>query len=154
MKMKPITFALLALIPAILASPILAEKINMSPVELRRTATHVIVGTVVRVYERNQTTKEQKFTHYVAEIRIKEIDKGEGLKNGDLLYARYWTSRWLETASRTPGPSGHRGLPAEGETLRVYLARNAYDGFGQTRDGGFNVIGANGFEKLRQERKS
>jgi hypothetical protein len=31
----------------------------------------------------------------------------------------------------------------------VYLARNAHDGFDpDNKDGGFNVIGANGFEKL------
>ena len=32
----------------------------------------------------------------------------------------------------------------------MYLARNAYDGFGaDNKDGGLNVIGANGFEKLK-----
>jgi hypothetical protein len=31
----------------------------------------------------------------------------------------------------------------------VYLARNAYDGYTfDNKDGGFNVIGANGFETL------
>jgi hypothetical protein len=33
--------------------------------------------------------------------------------------------------------------------VRVYLARGAYDGFGAgSQDGGFDVLGANGFEKL------
>ena len=37
----------------------------------------------------------------------------------------------------------------DGATIRAYLARNACDGFGETKDGGFNVIGANGFEKVK-----
>ena len=75
------------------------------------------------------------------------VEKGEGLATGGLVYARYWTRRF---AGRMPPPStnGHRGIPEEGNRMRIYLARNAYDGFGETKDGGFNVIGANGFEKL------
>jgi hypothetical protein len=150
--MKPIIFAVLIFL-AVFGSPVLAEKANMGPIQLRQTATHVIIGTVTRVYERNHNTDTQKITDRVAEIRIKEIEKGEGLRNGDLLYARYWTSAWLPGATPVPSTSGHRGLPKEGETLRVYLARNAYDGFGQNRDGGFSVIGADGFERLEQERE-
>ena len=35
-------------------------------------------------------------------------------------------------------------------TMRIYLARNIYDEFSRKKnmDGGFNVIGANGFERL------
>ena len=41
-----------------------------------------------------------------------------------------------------------RYLAEEGETRRIYLARNSRDGFGDdNEDGGLNVIGANGFEK-------
>jgi hypothetical protein len=53
-----------------------------------------------------------------------------------------------------PSTSGHRGLPEEGDRVRVYLARNAYDGFtDQNEDGGYNVIGANGFELLPELRQ-
>jgi hypothetical protein len=34
--------------------------------------------------------------------------------------------------------------------VRIYLARNAYDGYTyENKDGGFNVLGVNGFEKLK-----
>ena len=146
--MKALIFFFVVILLAPFAAPVMAEKANMSPALLRQTATHVVVGTVVRVYSRSQTVKGYDTTEYVAELRIKEVEKGEGLKEGDLLYARYGTQRWVGPGPPTPGTSGHRGLPREGDTLRVYLARNAYDGFGENRDGGFNVIGANGFEKL------
>jgi hypothetical protein len=52
-----------------------------------------------------------------------------------------------------PGTNGHRGCPSEGATLRIYLARNAYDGFSDdNKDGGFNVIGANGFEEMPEKK--
>jgi len=148
--MKPTRFAFLLFMCAVTVLPVSAEKANMGPVGLHKTATHVIVATLVRVYEHNQATKDWNYTYYVAEVRIKEIEKGAGLQKGELLYARYWTKRWVGTGHPSPGTSGHRGLPKDGETYRIYLARNAYDGFGETRDGGFNVLGANGFEKLKQ----
>jgi hypothetical protein len=86
----------------------------------------------------------------VAEIRVDECTKGAGLAKGDLVYARYWQRAWRGAGQPYPSTIGHRGLPATGDTLRVYLARNAYDGFtSANNDGGFNVIGANGFEKLK-----
>ena len=40
-------------------------------------------------------------------------------------------------------------LAKEGESLRIYLARNASDGFNrENKDGGFNVVFPNGFERI------
>jgi hypothetical protein len=127
-----------------------AEKVDLPLKRLRETATHIIVGTVVQVYERKESDKEWDTTHYLAEIRTKDVEKGDGIKKGDLLYVRYW--RRAPVAGRPPQftTAGHRGLPNRDESLRIYMARNAYDGFGTTSDGGFNVIGANGFEKLKK----
>jgi hypothetical protein len=129
-----------------------AEKVDMPPNALRDTATHVIVGNVVQVYERKETDRDWTTTFYLTEIRTKEIEKGEGIKMGDLVYIRYWTRTWVggNTRPRPTNTNGHRNLPKSGESLRIYMARNAYDGFGTTSDGGFNVIGANGFEKLKE----
>ena len=42
-------------------------------------------------------------------------------------------------------------MPAKNQSSRVYLARNAYHGFSDdNKHGGYNVIGADGFEKLEQ----
>jgi hypothetical protein len=134
---------------AALVTSLRAEKVDMSPEQLRKTATHVITGQVTVVYERTETTGEWKYTKYAAEIRVEECEKGDGIKKGDLVYARYWRRAWIGKGRVPPSTAGHRGLPSDGESLRVYLARNAYDGFSDNKDGGFNVIGANGFEKLK-----
>jgi hypothetical protein len=127
-----------------------AEKAPLSPDELKAIATHIIKGDVVAVYQRTEADKEWKYTHYVAEVRIAATEKGDGLKGGDLVYVRYWTRAWVGPGLPPPSASGHDGLPAVGETHRIYLAKNAYDGNSKDhQDGGFNVVFTNGFEKLK-----
>ena len=141
---------IVALVAALAATaPARAEKVPLSPAELRATATHVVVGQVTAVFTRSETTADWKYTHYIAEVRVAESEKGDGLKKGELVYARYWQRQWVGRDKQPPSTIGHRGLPNSGETIRVYLAKNAYDGFGNTNDGGFNVIGANGFENMK-----
>jgi hypothetical protein len=134
---------------SLLANPIKAEKVDMSVEDLRKTATHIVTGQVVAIYERTESDGDWKYTRYVAEVRVAECEKGDGVKKDDLVYIRYWRRGWQGKGDPLPNTSGHRGLPEGGANIRAYLARNAYDGFGQTKDGGFNVIGANGFEKLK-----
>lgn len=131
------------------AVPARAEKVPLSPEELRKTATHVVVGQVTAVYTRGETSGNYRYTHYIAEVRVTEAEKGDGLKKGEPVYVRYWQRQWIGRDKQPPDTIGHRGLPSQGETIRVYMARNAYDGFGNTNDGGFNVIGANGFEEVK-----
>jgi hypothetical protein len=127
-----------------------AEKVPLSPEELRKTATDVVVGQVAAVYSRTETAGDWKYTHYVAEVRVAETEKGDGLKKGDLVYARYWHRQWVGRDKQPPSTAGHWPVPSAGESVRVYLARNAYDGFTfDNKDGGFNVIGGNGFEPLK-----
>ncbi len=137
---------------AALETPASGEKVNMSPEALRKTATHVITGNVVNVYERTETVGDWKYTRYVAEIRVNDLEKGDRIDEGGLVYARYWGRSWVGKGRVPPSTSGHRGLPVKGAKLRVYLARNEYDGFSRdNNDGGFNVIGANGFEALPKD---
>jgi hypothetical protein len=134
----------------VLVCPVRAEKVNLSPEQLRRTATHVVTGQVTAVYARTETEGDWKYTRYVAEVRVGECEKGDGIKKGDLVYVRYWRRSWVGKGPVPPSTAGHRGLPREGDSIRAYLARNAYDGFDpNNKDGGFNVIGANGFEPLK-----
>lgn len=125
------------------------EKPNLSPEGLRKLSTHVVQGQVRAIYTRERKEGDWDVTHHVAEVQVKVCEKGEGLTPGDLVYARYWTRTWDGGGPPPPSTNGHRGLPTEGQTLRLYLAQNAYDGFTRNNtDGGFNVIGANGFERL------
>jgi hypothetical protein len=129
--------------------PAVAEKVDMTPEELQKTATHIVVGRAEQIFARTEKGKDYEYTHYVAEVRIDKLEKGEGYKQGDLMYVRYWHKRWIGAGDPPPDTSGHRGEPKPGQTLRIYAARNAYDGFGTTKDGGLNVIGANGFEAIK-----
>lgn len=139
---------------SVVAAAARAEKAPLSPEELRETATHVIVGAVTAIYTRTETAGDWQYTRYVAEVRVAESEKGDGLKQGDLAYARYWHRRWISPRRQEPNTNGHRDLPNQGETVRIYMARNAYDGFTfENKDGGFNVIGANGFEKVKSAGK-
>ncbi|MBX7106019.1 MAG: hypothetical protein K1X57_18195 [Gemmataceae bacterium] len=142
-------FALMAIL--VFVPALRAEKVPMSPEELRKTATHVVTGQVVAVYERTESVGDWKYTKYVAEVRVDTCEKGDGIKKDDLVYARYWRRAWIGQGEVPPSTAGHRGLPTAGATIRVYLARNAYDGFTRdNHDGGFNVIGANGFEAMKK----
>ena len=79
------------------------------------------------------------------------MEKGDGVEPEELVYARYWRRQWVGPGQMPTSTTGHRGLPARGDKIRVYLAQNAYDGFSRdNNDGGFNVIGANGFQVLEE----
>ena len=146
------TFLALALI-AFVASSVAAEKVDMPKDRLASTATHVVVAKVAAVYTRTVREGNYDVTKYVAEVRVETVEKGAGIATVDPLYVRYWTQQWAGKAdAMPPGTAGHRGLPKEGARVRIYLAKNAYDGFDpNNKDGGFNVIGANGFEALPPE---
>jgi hypothetical protein len=132
-----------------LAPAAFAEKANLSPQRLRDTATHVIRGRVTAVYTRTETDGNWRYTRYVAAVQVEECEKGDGIQQGDLVYVRYWRRGWIGSGHAPASTSGHRGLPAEEDSVRVYLARGAYNGFNSgSQDGGFDVIGANGFQKL------
>ena len=78
---KILLVSLLAM--GLMGSKLKTEKPDMSPAELRKTATHVITGKVLAVSERSETADDWKYTRYVAEIQISTIEKGQGLKTGD-----------------------------------------------------------------------
>jgi hypothetical protein len=134
----------------LLASAVRAEKIDMSPAQLHETATHTVIAKIVAIYDREEPIGDWRYTRHVAEVRIDAVDKGESLKKGQLAYVRYWTRKWTGAGRVPPSTLGHRGLPSAWDTVRIYLSRNAYDGFTRdNNDGGFNVIGANGFEIMK-----
>jgi hypothetical protein len=126
-----------------------AEKAPLSLDELRKTATHIVTGRVGTVFERTEVAGDWKYTRFVAEVRVDGCEKGDGIRKGELVYVRYYRRAWVRAGEQLPSSPGHTGLPAAGDAVRVYLARNAYDGFTtDNTDGGFNVIGGNGFAKL------
>lgn len=128
---------------------VLAEKAPLSKEQLQSTATHVVVGKVQAIYSRKELRRSYQYTHYVAEVKVDKLEKGEGIQG--LVYVRYLDIEWIGKGSMPPGPSGHYPSPKVGETYRIYLAQNAYDGMNdENKDGGFNVIYGNGFQPTKE----
>lgn len=126
-----------------------APEQGLSPAVLRQRATHVIVGKVQRIYTRKRLEIPWQYTRYVAEVQVTKVEKGTGIRTGQVVFARYWERRWLSASQPPSKINGHASLPDEGATLRVFLARYASDGFDkENKDGGFNVLIPNGFEHL------
>ncbi len=127
---------------------------NKSPEMLEKGATHIAVGEVVRIYKVEEKESKWKYTRCVAELRVEVIEKGEGFAAGELLYVR-WFSRRYRGGTPPPSSNGYHGkVPSSGDRVRVYLARNAHDGFNPDNlDGGYNVLIPNGFEKLAATEK-
>ena len=147
--MPRLLLILTTIFSATVVLPAWAEKVDMSPAALTNVATHVLTGQVKAVYQQIEEDGDWKHVSYLAEVHVGDCEKGEGIKKGDLVYVRYWRRSFIGKGLPPFDTSGHRGLPTKQQYVRVYLSRNAYDGFGHNKDGGFNVIGANGFEILK-----
>ncbi len=141
------TIMLVALLAPLAAH---AEKVDTPSAAMREGATNVIVGLVKAIYTRTVREGKWRVTRHLAEVEVAKDEKGS-LKKGDLAYVRYWRRSWAAFGSPPPSTGGHRGVPKEGETLRIYAVSKGYNGFGHTTDGGLDVYGANGFERLKKK---
>jgi hypothetical protein len=115
-----------------------AEVPDRTPEQLERGASHRVVGEVQAVYAAVSREADFEDTKGVAEIRITAVGKGDGLKPGELIYARYWRRAWRGAGNPPSGSNGHRGLPKVGEAVDVYLKR--------AKDTGYDVLLPNGFQ--------
>src|SRR5262249_39307597 len=125
----------------LLAGAATAEKKPLSPDELKAEADEVVTGKVKAVYSRE--VKSTLYgagtveTHYLVEILVQGVEKGDRLKKGKVVHARCWRLKKHGKEGRRPGPGGHFAIPAEGDKVRAHLAREA--------DGGYSVLYPNGF---------
>jgi hypothetical protein len=108
---------------------------DLNSVELQATATDILAGKVARIYSYSDRSSDLQTTHYVAEIKVKQVDKGK--YNEPLVYVRFWRKSYRGPGLAPPGHYGHRNIPTAGSSTRVYL-RHA-------EDGGFDVLSPNGF---------
>lgn len=134
------------------AGPVPVEVPNRSQKKLEELSTHIVTGEVVAIYERKVEDRSWATTYRIAEINVEAVEKGELEVESGPIYVRYWDRSWTGGSPPPTSTNGHRGLPSEGDSLRIYLARNAYDGFGTSNeDGGLNVLGPNGFAPLEKK---
>ena len=134
----------------VLATEVTAERPNLSPDQLQNEATHVVTGTVKAAYSRDVETRRQGpgtvETHTVLEIEVDAVEKGGGVRPGDVIYARCWRVKKSGEGPRPPGAGGHR-IPTAAGRVRAYLARGEYLPTGQ-EDNGLAVVYPNGVKSL------
>jgi hypothetical protein len=123
-----------------------AAKPDTSKKQLEIGATHIIVGKVQTISQVTERVGEYDITQYVAEIQIDKVEKGNGLKVGDIVHARYLRKVWRGSGGPPPGDSGHWPIPKKDDSVRAYLTNKGYNGAGYTADGGYDVYYKNGFE--------
>jgi hypothetical protein len=116
--------------------------------EERSQATHVVVGKVEGVYVR----EEGDTRHYVVEIAVEKVEKGDNVKAGDTVYVRcyLWTpdfykgKKLTEAEERKLGFRGgaYDGIPKEGERVRA---------FAKFRGGKYDGVYPNWYEVLKDK---
>jgi hypothetical protein len=121
--------------------------------EARSQATHVVVGTVAGVYVR----EEKDTRHYLVEIAIEKVEKGEGFKPGETFYVGcyrwvpdYYKGKKLTEAERKQlafRGSAYSGVPKEGERVRVYAKHDAV--YANGRPGKYSGIFPDWYEVLK-----
>lgn len=122
MSIRRIIIAALV-IPLALVSNAPAER---APEE-RSDATHVVIGTVEGVYAR----KADGTIHYIVEIAVEKVEKGDGLKPGAKVYAacyRHDHDRLkgknlseAELKQELFRGSSYDKVPKEGERIRAFV---------------------------------
>lgn len=129
----------LSLAGVLLASSAHAVKVDM-PGQAEKESSHILTGTVTAIYAKVVREPKREWTHCVAAIRVESVEKGDGVKIGELIYVRYIGGvRWLSRGTPEIGPAGHENVPREGDRRKVCLTRG--------RDGAFDVYYVSGFKK-------
>jgi hypothetical protein len=137
------------LVAIVVASFALAELRPRTPKELAGQATNIVTGRVLATYSRDVETelygKGTIETKYVVEIEVDGVEKGDGIKDKDVIYVRCWHLK-QRGALKRPGPVGH-DLPGTGERVRAYLVRGGMAP-GEKKDKGLAALEPNGLMAL------
>ncbi len=147
--MKAWTHAATLLLAASVTTPVFAAKALTPKAQLEKAATHVVVGKVGSISSTTKLDAQYETTTYLAQIAINRIEKGDGLKPGDVVEVRYLTRGWRGSGSPPPFDSGHSPRPKQNDAVRAYLVNKGYNGAGYTTDGHYDVYYTTGFEILR-----
>lgn len=111
--------------------------------ELSESASHALVGKVVRTYERQERDQHDfEYTYGVAEISVDSVGKGSEIASSDRVFVRYWRKKWIGTGDPPPDHYGHWSIPNATDTVVAYVKGD--------RKTGFEVLSPNGFFEVTQ----
>lgn len=129
-----------------------AEAANQHPEDLKKYATHIVVGKVTKITHVTTTLGEYDGIQHedeiclsTAEFSVTAVEKGDEIVVGDVIKVRYWNRPLIERNPELFRSNGHRGVPKTHETTRVYLTK--------VKGRGYNVEFPNGFESIKPEPK-
>ena len=127
----------------------LAELRDRTPKELSEESTNIVTGRVLAIYARDVETelygKGTIETKSVVEIEVEGVEKGDGIKDKDVIYVRCWHLKKRGALER-PGPVGH-DIPETGDKVRAYLVRGGMS-HGEKKDTGLAAVEPNGLIAL------
>ena len=117
------------------------DRPRLSPERLVASSSDVVIGAVVRVYTKESTDTKFQTTLCVAEIAVEKVVKGDSLKPGNNVFAKYYSKKWVGEGPMPPGWNGQQCVA--GGRYRVHLQGN--------RAKGFRVVEPNGFAAFNYE---
>jgi hypothetical protein len=148
MRCRWVTYA-----PLLAALGLAAEAFAVRAPEPRSKATHVIVGTVEGVYVR----EEGPTRHYLVEVAIEKVEKGEGFKAGGTFYVGcyLWTPGYYQGKKLTEGQkkqlafrgAAYAGVPKKGQRVRAWAKHDAI--YANGRPGKYSGVYPDWFEVVK-----
>jgi hypothetical protein len=114
----------------------------LPPEVLKKESSHIVTGRVKAVYSYIRPTPERPaWTDriVVVEVLIQDVEKGEGLKAGRVVYARAWEA--VKRPDGWVGDGGQHSLAGPGDVVRVYMK--------EQKDGAMDILHPNGLQKLK-----
>ena len=85
----------------------------------REQADYVVSGLVTAVYSR----ESQGYNNYVVEIKVENVEKGDGIKKGEYFRAFCYQPRSGGKLSLFDDHHGHKIVPKEGQQVKVFVNR-------------------------------
>jgi S1-C subfamily serine protease len=101
--------------------------------DLTEQASHIVVGGVKAIYSFEQQTPDWQVSHRVAEVATANVEKGEGIEPGELMYVRY-------TVSKPTAGAAEAVYPNVRSTFRLFVRRSADGGYDLLLPGGAQIV--------------
>jgi hypothetical protein len=104
-----------------------AEIANKPPASLAK-AKVIVIGKIKGTYKETTRSAGWEDTRGLVEIEVEKVERAEGLRTGDTIFARFWNRTWIKNYDPPSYGSGH-GLHVNGTTVRAHLehGKGAYD---------------------------
>ena len=111
----------------------------LSPENLRKQATHILTGRVLKVKSRTRLagglfSLDRVFT---IRLRVTGVAKGKGVRKGEEIVVTAW--RPALRIPPMPGPQGHSSVPKNGEVVTVHVGSRKGASFAPIMPNGIRI---------------